>query len=872
MTATTQLPDDPAEQLEDLLESSFVDRRRRLPRRELLFEGVLTLAFIAASGLGFALGAGAGLVIDPALVALVLAYALASQVAYPLGAGNVVPTQPFLVAMFALAPPLAVPAIVCLALALGTAANAMRTGARAERLVFSGGNAFHALGPALVLTLAGAGRLTEAGVLVLLAALAAQVTFDLGSSTLREWVASRIRPHLQAQIIGQVFAVDLALAPLGYIAALSLGHSIFVAFGLLPLVALLGYTARDRLRSVGRAHGRLVALRHERQRLRLAVRQVGEALGSNLDLSAQLRILTEATVEALNAGAGRAVPVASPGEHEVVRKGSAGGRGASEALRAAEQALAGSTGLAHANVVGWDALACRIEHDGELVGTLAVVRHAEPFDRDDAALMQYLCVQAGVSAANVLRHESLHQQAVVDEMTGLGNHRRFQELLGQVVERHAEGDGGAALVMFDLDNFKRLNDTYGHQFGDHVLRQVAQHLVREAPPGTEPARYGGEELALILPGADASAARLVAERVRRAVASAPLRSADGQMVRQTLSAGVAVLGKELGTREALVRAADDSLYAAKRQGKNRVVVHNGAVAAMTAAEPGVHRSLAFAIRSEELRLEYQPIVELSTGRPVGVEALVRWQHPDEGLIGPGEFLQWAEDEGLMPDLGRWVLATACEHMSSILSDWPGLLLSVNVAPSELAEATFCGEVAATLRATGMSPRSLIFELTEVSALRDIEETGHQLTALRRLGVRIAIDDFGTGHAGLDHLLDLPADAVKIPLQYIARLDGPVPRDRVLCENLIELVRRTGLGVIAEGVERPEQRRALLGLGVELAQGFLFARPLSPEALAEFLRSSCVAAEDEVTRRRLARADGVCVTAAGMQSGAAASGS
>ncbi|HWH14605.1 MAG TPA: GGDEF domain-containing protein [Miltoncostaeaceae bacterium] len=580
----------PADAVTDLLETSWGTRGRRLPRRELLFELALTLALV---GTCMALAAATGVspwVPSPVLALTLVGYVLAGRVAYPLGAGNLVPTQPLLVALFALAPPAAVPLLVCLGFALGTIADALRGKVHAERITFSGGNAWHAAGPALVLIVAGADRIHDAPLLVLLVAMLVQVLFDLVFSTVREWVAAGVLPHLQARVIAQVGIFDLALAPLGLLAAEDLRIHAWAPLSLLPLVMLFGYATRDRRRSVERAHERLVALERERTRLRAAVRRVGEAFASTLDVDALLQIVTRAGVDALDAEAGRADTDEGPGAPRYPRARVGDGHDALLAEAAAAAARTG--GLGEAADGDAYALACAITAEGRPIGTVAVARGGTPFDHEARSLLAYLCGQASIAAANALRHEDLHHQALTDELTGLANHRRFQEVLAATVDRHCRTGEAGGLVLLDLDRFKSINDNHGHQAGDHVLQAVARVLADSCTGGALPARYGGEELAVVVPGAGEPALRALAERIRRGVEDLRLTTGAGEPLRVTVSGGVAALSPGRGTREELIAASDAALYRAKNAGRNRIEV-----AAPPASGPASSREVSAAARA-----------------------------------------------------------------------------------------------------------------------------------------------------------------------------------------------------------------------------------------------------------------------------------
>jgi diguanylate cyclase (GGDEF)-like protein len=555
---------------ERLLEEEWKARDRRLPRRELMLELGLTM-LVGVVAIVLLLAVPAGHPIDHWTFVAIGLYAIATRIAFPLGANAyAIPTQLFLPPLFALAPPSAVPALVLLGLFAGSAGATLRGAQHGERLAFVGGDAGHALGPALVFV--GAGVSGVGGVTWELCALAvvAQLGYDLAFSVLREWVAAGVRPRVQLRVSAQIWAVDLALTPLGVAAALHVADAPWTPLGIAPMLALLHFATRDRNARIERAQSRLHALERERRRLRVAVRRVGEAFASNLDLDAVLRITTRAAVEALDADEGRASAAPAPGRDLRRRITVHEAPGHDALLASAQRAAVERGGPAEAHDAGSVALACPIPGPAGPAGVVVVAREGEPFSADERELLAELCENAAVSAANAVRHETLHRQALTDELTGLANHRRFQELLSAAVERHHALGERVALLLLDLDDFKRINDTHGHQTGDAVLAAVGRCIRHECRVNDEPARYGGEELAVLLPDAGEEQAEELGERLRSEIAALELVNAQGDALGVTVSIGVASLGERIRTKQQLIAAADDALYEAKADGKNRV--------------------------------------------------------------------------------------------------------------------------------------------------------------------------------------------------------------------------------------------------------------------------------------------------------------
>src|SRR3954464_4024200 len=550
---------------EALLESSWGRRGAPLPRRERLIEAVLTGALLAAC-LGLLHGTSATEGVGLAVIPVLAAYAASIRVVFPVGTGFTTPSQLFLVPLFALAPAPVVPLLVVVGLVLARLVDVALGRTPMDRLAVCGGNAIYTLGPALVLTFAGRHDSLAAPVALLLAAFAAQLLFDLVSGVMREWLASGVRPELQLRVQAQVWAVDAALTPLGLLAAYAGVRIPGASVALWPLVMLLGHMARDRERRIACAHERLQALERERARLRVAVHRIGDAFASNLDLDALLQIVTRACVDALDADAGRAS--VDGGGRRVARVQVGEDAGMGRGGEPAERAGVERGELVNIGEEGDWVLSAPLGARLASEATVTVARRGKPVAQTGGELFAHLCAQASVSAANVDRHHTLHRQAITDELTGLANHRRLQEVLSDSVEAHERTGASTALVLFDLDNFKRVNDTHGHQTGDMVLRAVGQCLREHAGAGNEVARYGGEELAVVLPETGIERAHRVADHMRARIAALTLRTPEDAPLPVTVSGGVATLGSDAATSTALIAAADEALYEAKAAGKN----------------------------------------------------------------------------------------------------------------------------------------------------------------------------------------------------------------------------------------------------------------------------------------------------------------
>ncbi|WP_432838957.1 putative bifunctional diguanylate cyclase/phosphodiesterase [Dactylosporangium sp. CA-092794] len=423
--------------------------------------------------------------------------------------------------------------------------------------------------------------------------------------------------------------------------------------------------------------------------------------------------------------------------------------------------------------------------------------------------------------------ESLAWQATHDALTHLANRRLLTQHTGAAI-----ADGGrVALALVDIDDFKAINDDLGHAAGDALLRAVADRLAQLCPSGGLAARLGGDEYALVFPAPDARAAVqyliLVAAGLRR-----PLEAAGHALVVEA-SVGVAVSGgaDEAGAEE-LLRRADVAMYAAKQQGRGRQLAYDPAMDQRGAEHARIAAELRTALDTGQLRVFYQPIVRIADGRPVGAEALVRWQHPQRGLVRPDLFIPAAERTGMIVPIGQWVLAEACRQAARWRREFgPDALqyVSVNVSPRQLREAGFADRLRAVLRAAGLPPDGLMVEITE-TAVFDGGPALDELHEVKRLGVLVALDDFGTGHSSLGLLRTCPVDVLKVDKSFVDNVTDAGERS-VIAEALIRISRGLRLRAVAEGVETAEQAAALRRLGYEYAQGYLYGRPVPAGELA-----------------------------------------
>ncbi|GAA0532261.1 hypothetical protein GCM10010172_11280 [Paractinoplanes ferrugineus] len=423
----------------------------------------------------------------------------------------------------------------------------------------------------------------------------------------------------------------------------------------------------------------------------------------------------------------------------------------------------------------------------------------------------------------------LARQAYRDPLTGLGNRAMFMDHAHDAL---TDADGTmTAVILLDLDGFKGVNDTYGHAAGDELLRVAAERLNANVRANDTVSRLGGDEFVVLLPRlADDLIADTVTNRILRDLLQ-PL-VVEGTVLTIRASAGIAITrgGHDV---DGILREADEALYHAKADGKGVARRFDPARFAEAEkrrrAEHELHRALA----EKQFEVYYQPIVDLDGEHTVGVEALVRWQHPTLGLLPPAEFLDLAEDLGLLPELGGWILEQACAQAVEWQRDNPDFELNVNLSVSQLANPDLTEEVRDVLARTGMPAHRLVLELTETMALTDLTASARVLTSLKTLGVRIALDDFGTGFSSLSHLGALPVDVVKIDRSFVQAMPAG-SGDASVAEAVLQIARTFGLSPVAEGVEDAGQAARLRELNCAHAQGYHFARPMPAAGITELL--------------------------------------
>jgi diguanylate cyclase (GGDEF)-like protein/PAS domain S-box-containing protein len=438
--------------------------------------------------------------------------------------------------------------------------------------------------------------------------------------------------------------------------------------------------------------------------------------------------------------------------------------------------------------------------------------------RPEHALLQVTDLTETRLALEMLQHQALH-----DPLTGLPNRTLGLDRVTRALERARRTGGRVAVLCLDLDRFAVVNDSVGPDLGDVVLVEVASRLQLALRGGDTAARLSGDEFAVVCDDVrDEGEAVVVAERVLEALRE-PVHL-DGRLVVPTASVGIAVSreGEEAGPRaaNALLRDAGAALHRAKTNGQGGWDLVDDDLRRRAVDRLDIEDALRTALVRDQLRLHLQPIVDLTTGTVVGREALVRWEHPERGLLPPAWFLPVAEESGLIEDVGRWVL----DEAARIAAATPAFgYVAVNVSPSQVRRANLLGDVEDSLKNSGLHPSQLVIELTESVMLGSAPAGRRQLHQLERLGVRLVVDDFGTGFSALSHLRDLPVSGIKVDRTFTAGLGRDRQCDRIV-EALTGLARGLGVDIVAEGVETTEQRDVLTSLGCAHAQGYLFGRP------------------------------------------------
>jgi diguanylate cyclase (GGDEF)-like protein/PAS domain S-box-containing protein len=425
----------------------------------------------------------------------------------------------------------------------------------------------------------------------------------------------------------------------------------------------------------------------------------------------------------------------------------------------------------------------------------------------------------------------LEHQAFHDPLTDLANRALFRDRVEHAMERRSAPDEPISVLFMDIDNFKTINDSLGHSAGDQLLVDLAERIRECVRTEDTAARLGGDEFGVLLERSDEAEA--VAERIGRALET-PFYI-DAKEVFVTVSVGISISELARGGTDELLRDADAAMYTAKSAGGARSIVFRPDMHLRALRRLDLEGELRRAISQEELRLHYQPIIDLRDKRVCGFEALVRWSHPERGLLGPNEFISVAEDTGLIRPLGRWVLHAAARQAAAWQVKFGReLTMAVNLSPQELASRELTTDVNRAVVESGIEPETLVLEMTERVLMADTALTTTKLAQIRELGVRLSVDDFGTGFSSLSYLRTFPIDSLKIAKPFVDNVPGS-EQETALVRGIIELGHNLDLEIVGEGIERPEQWHALCEMSCDMAQGYLMARPQGPERVEKLLQ-------------------------------------
>ena len=516
----------------------------------------------------------------------------------------------------------------------------------------------------------------------------------------------------------------------------------------------------------------------------------------------------------------------------------------------ASAALQPLAGFVPASVVGADSMAIVLDEDRGLAEALFLDSLAKPGltvsgevrirTAEGATLwVELRCTNllddSAVGGVVVNTHDitgrkriesELEHQAFHDSLTALANRALLKDRIDHALARRAP-DNDVAVVFCDLDGFKVVNDTLGHDAGNEMLRIAARRLTAAVRAGDTVARLGGDEFGVLLEGSSRPVedAAVIAERMRAALSDPTEVAGVPLVVTGSLGFACASEGGQT-TSEELLRDADTAMYRAKTAGRNQVARYLPSMRAADLSRVQIGTDLRVAVARDELVVHYQPVVELGTQRVVGFEALIRWDHPTRGRLQPGDFVAIAEETGMIVEIGRWVLNQACRTARSWqrrMPDGAPFTMSVNLSAHQLADPGLVADVADALTLSGLPPTALVLELTESVIVERPDDVAAQFRALKALGVRIAIDDFGVGYSSLSYLRQFPVDILKIDRSFVESIQSD-ERAPALVHGLIELARTLGLETIAEGIETDAQWHSLSQDGCDLGQGYLFGKP------------------------------------------------
>jgi diguanylate cyclase (GGDEF)-like protein len=462
------------------------------------------------------------------------------------------------------------------------------------------------------------------------------------------------------------------------------------------------------------------------------------------------------------------------------------------------------------------------------------------FSDDDVSFAQSVANVLGNALARLRMEERVRHQALHDPLTGLPNRAVLTDRLEHALERSGRRERSVALLFIDLDHFKTVNDSLGHRAGDELLVQVADRLRTLVRSGDSIARFGGDEFIVLID--EMQRVEEAAELAHRlgAMLDEPF-TLGGDTVFVTASIGIAVPSRERTTADALLRDADAAMYLAKEHGRAGFEFFDATLRRRAVERMRTETALRWALEREEIRVYYQPVVDLRDGRVVAVEALARWQHPDRGLLLPDVFIPLCEESGLIVPMGKLVLEQACQQLAAWARHGVGaddLVMNVNISARQLADPNCSAIVSKALRSAGLEPHRLALEITESSLVDQGPRVAETIAQLQTLGVRLVLDDFGTGYSSLSYIQRFPLDSIKLDMTFVSTLVED-PTQQALVGGIISIAHALGLQTVLEGVETRQQAGAARDLGCGLAQGWLFAQAGSAEVTEALLRNTPV---------------------------------
>jgi diguanylate cyclase (GGDEF)-like protein len=558
-----------------------------------------------------------------------------------------------------------------------------------------------------------------------------------------------------------------------------------------------------------------------RQRLVESLLTIQRAISARRPLPEILDAVTGGASELLDGAAVRLL-LAEGGPDRRLSVASSSTGGAPDALpeSAAREAMTSGTVIIRPDETG-AVIAAPVRVTGEMAGSL--IAHATSLHGEQRDQLAAFAQQVSLALTDARTVEAV-REAHHDPITGLPNRALFLKILNRVLASRATSSDPTSVLFIDLDRFKAVNDSLGHEAGDQLLALVARRLRGCVRASDTTARLGGDEFAALLHDSPLEAATIVGDRVVAAIKE-PFRVA-GRELFIGASVGIATTRDTADRSETLLHNADVAMYRAKKEGPGKVLVYEPYMHAEALDHLSLRGDLQRALRDGEFRLQYQPLVRLADGEAAGVEALIRWHSPARGFVSPVDFIPIAEEFGLIVDIGQWVLETSAVQVARWRRDFPDLGLNVNVSGHQLMHPRFCDNVMRALAIAGLPSSAVTLELTESVLMSEPDLGKAALHSLRELGVQLSIDDFGTGYSSLAYLRELPVDELKIDRAFIARAELTA-EDLALVRTIVELAQILGLRTVAEGIENDAQLTVLRKLGCGYGQGYHLCRPVDP---------------------------------------------